>query len=111
MNELNFRQMPQWMPEALEIQMLVDVWAQAYEVPREAVIRQIPIAYAWAMSNKKKAPKKRVTRFLHTFMKKAKEFGNLTVKSKDVYREEKPDSEVMTAEDFQRMRENIGRKK
>lgn len=79
MDELNFHQMPKWMPEALQIQMMIDVWARGYDVPREAVIRQIPIAYAWAQSNPKKAPRKNILRYLNTFMRKAQEFGNLKV--------------------------------
>lgn len=77
MNELDFKSMPKWMPEALEIMMLIEVWAKAYEVPREAIIRQIPIAYAWSQSNGKKAPKKHIVRFLFTWMKSAKRWGNL----------------------------------
>lgn len=108
-DDLDFRLMPKWMPEALEIQALVDTWARAYKVPREAIVRQIPIAYAWAMSNKNKAPKTRVLRFLHTFMRKAKEFGNLTVETKKQnFKEAKPvDEEVMTSDDFRRMREAL----
>lgn len=75
--ELDFRTMPKWMPESIEIMALIDTWARAYEVPREAILRQIPIAYAWVMSNKNKAPKKQVIRYLFNFMRKAKEFGNL----------------------------------
>lgn len=79
MSELDFRTLPNWMPDALEIMALVETWAKAYEVPREAIIRQIPIAYAWAQSNKKKAPRKNVVRFLFSWMKQAKKWGNLRV--------------------------------
>lgn len=67
------------MPYSLEIMALIDTWARAYRVPREAIIRQIPIAFAWSKSNKNKAPKKNVIRFLFNFMRKAQEFGNLRV--------------------------------
>ena len=109
MTDLDFRLMPKWMPEALEIQALIETWARAYDVPREAIIRQIPIAYAWCMSNKNKQPKKNVIRFLFNFMRKAKEFGNLTVAPKqNLYKEEKTDDD-MTIEEMQEIRRrNLG---
>lgn len=111
MSELNFQQMPKWIPEALEIQALVETWARAYEVPREAIIRQIPIAYAWAMSNKNKAPKKNIIRYLFNFMRKAKEFGNLTVAPKSQIYKEEIVEEDMTIEEMRKIREeNMGRK-
>jgi hypothetical protein len=109
MTDLDFKTMPKWMPEALEIQMLVDVWARAYEVPREAIVRQIPIAYAWAMSNKNKAPKTRICRYLHMFMKKAKEYGNLTVKPKGSPYKEASVKDDLTYEEMVEIRKrNMG---
>lgn len=59
---------------------LIESWARAYEVPREAIIRQIPIAYAWSQSNKNKGPRTQITRFLFTWMRHAKKYGNLGTK-------------------------------
>lgn len=70
--------MPGFMPEALEIMTSIDDWAKAHQVPREAIIRQIPIAYMWTRSNKKRAPKKNIMRFLDNWFKRAKEHHNLT---------------------------------
>lgn len=109
MPDLDFRLMPKWMPEALEIQALVDTWARAYEVPREAILRQIPIAYAWAQSNKKAGPKKHVIRYLFNFMRKAKEFGNLTVKAKEIIFKEQPVADDLTFEEMVEIRKrNMG---
>ena len=83
MSELDFHQMPKWMPEALEVMALVETWAKAYEVGREAILRHIPIAYAWCQSNPKNAPKRNVTRFLHTWMRNAKKWNNLIEKQPD----------------------------
>lgn len=100
MDDPDFRQMPLWMPEALDIMALVGTWAQAYEVPRDAIVRQIPIAYAWARANKKQAPKKQITRFLHTWMRNAKKWGNLVVAQPDRrYKDSIPD-EDMTFEEM-----------
>ncbi len=109
MPDLDFRQMPEWMPDALEIQALVNTWARAYDVSPEAIKRQIPIAYGWAVSNKNKAPKKNVIRYLFNFMRKAKEFGNLVEKSIDrTYHETLPEEE-MSVEEMKAIREkNMG---
>jgi hypothetical protein len=106
---LNFDQMPKFKPHAYEIIKLVPAWALAYQVDEAAIIRQIPEAHAWILCNKAKAPKVRVTRFLHTWMRKAKQYGNLTIQAPgQKYVEEKPaEDEVMSGEDFRRMRETI----
>jgi hypothetical protein len=110
MAELDFRQMPKWMPEALEIQALIDTWARSYEVPREAIIRQIGLAYAWAQSNKKRAPKKQVTRFLNNWMRLAQKHGNLVKEHKNY--EEKVVQEDMTFEEMQEIRrKNLGNRR
>jgi hypothetical protein len=104
MAELDFQKMPDWMPDALEIMALIETWARAYEVPREAILRQIPIAYAWSRSNKRRAPKKQVTRFLHTWMRNAKGWGNLVVAQPDRrYRAEEPEPD-MTVEEMREIR-------
>lgn len=97
------------MSDALEIQALVETWARAYEVPREAVIRQIPIAYAWCMSNKNKQPKKNVIRFLFNFMRLAKKYGNLTTTEKKLYQEAPAAAEDMSFEEMRQIRlKNMG---
>lgn len=110
--ELDFRRMPKWMPEALDIMAMIETWARAYEVPREAIIRQIPIAYAWAQSNKNKAPKKLVLRYLNNFMRKAKEFGNLTVQARTLPPPPRVESEPdMSFEEMQEIRRgNMGQR-
>jgi len=92
--------MPKWMPEALMIMGLIDEWATAYEVPREAIERQIPIAYAWALSNPKRAPKKQIMRFLHSWMKSAKKWGNLTTEPVDLHYHDNPLEPDMTIEEM-----------
>lgn len=75
--EIDYTKLPRFKMNAFEISNLIPQWAEAYEVPVAAIIRQIPIAHAWADSNPKKAPKKNMTRFLHTWMRNAKKYGNL----------------------------------
>lgn len=108
MPDLDFRAMPKWMPEALEIQALIDTWAWAYQVPREAIIRQIPIAYAWAQSNKNKAPKKNVIRYLFNFMRKANEFGNLKIREPEkTYKEAHPEEDMSVDEMISIRKQNM----
>jgi hypothetical protein len=63
----------------MQILTLVPQWAEAHQVPREAIVNQIYIAHVWADSNPKKAPKKNMTRYLDSWMKQAKKYGNLRV--------------------------------
>ena len=104
MEDLDFRTMPLWMSHSLEILALVETWARAYNVSREAILRQIPIAYAWCQSNKNKAPKKNVIRFLFNFMRKAKEFGNLKVEQPGKLYKEAPAQEDMTLDELAEIR-------
>ena len=95
--------MPKWMPEACDIMALTETWARAYQVPREAIVRQIPLAYAWCLSNTKKAPKKQITRFLYTWMKNAQRWGNLRVPAPVQRREPDPEGD-MTVEEMREIR-------
>ncbi len=108
MTELDFRAMPKWMPEAIEIMALVETWAKAYGVPREAIVRQIPIAYAWAQSNKKKAPKRNILRFLFNWMQQAKRWGNLKVPEKPQVRAPDPAPDMTVEEMIAIRKANMG---
>ena len=104
MEELDFREFPKWMPNSLEIMALVDVWAKAHEVSRGAIIRQISIAYAWTQANPKKAPKRLIARFLHSWMAQAKRYGNLKVKA-EPWKPSAPEPECeMTIEEMRAIR-------
>lgn len=100
--------MPLFKPQAYKIIQLIPVWAQAYQVDEQAIIKQIPIAYAWCVANKEKAPKKNYARFLNVWMGNAKKFGNLVVsQNKPLYKENlPPPEELLTFEDIQAMKNN-----
>ncbi len=101
--------MDQWMPWALDIMAMVETWARVYSVSRLAIMRQIPIAYSWAKSNPKKAPKKYVLRFLHSWMRSAQRHGNLVDKPVDRRYNENPVEQDMTFEEMQEIRRiNMG---
>lgn len=108
---IDFSKLPRFKSVQYRIFELVDQWAEAYGVPREAILRQIPIAHAWQDSNPKRAPRKDQVRFLFNWMRKAKEHGNLvTVWPNNAYREQRTaDEETLTGEDFARMRQAIRR--
>lgn len=102
--------MPRFKGCQYQIMSLVDDWAGAFEVPRESIERQIPIAHSWCQSNPRKAPKRNVPRFLFNWMSKAKQYGSLGNHKRVSYKEEKPEEdEVMTADDFAAMRKAIRR--
>jgi hypothetical protein len=108
--KLDWRNMKMWAPESIEIMALLNDWSRAYEVPIEMIERQIPIAYGWCLSNKKKAPKKNIIRFLFNWMRLAKKHGTLDISHKKMYKEDRPPEEsIMTGDDFKRMRESIGK--
>lgn len=75
--ELNFERLPRFRSHAMQILSLVPQWAEAHGVPRDAIVNQIYIAHVWADSNPKKAPKKNMSRYLDSWMKSAKRYGNL----------------------------------
>lgn len=110
MDDIDFYTMPLWMPDALDIMALINTWAKAYEVPREAIIRQIGLAYAWAQSNKKKAPKKQITRFLNSWMRLAKKHGNLVTEHKN-YQETETQEDLTFEEMVAIRKKNLGNRR
>ncbi len=75
--DLDFRTLHRFKVSALMIISLIPEWANAYQVPEDAIKGQIYTAHAWCNSNPKKAPKKQITRFLWSWMGAAKRYGNL----------------------------------
>lgn len=110
---IDFEKLPFFKKHAFRIVELIPEWSRAYEATPEAIEKQIPIAHAWICSNPTRAPKKHLGRFLNTWMKKAKEYGNLVEKKQIMcYNESKtPDEEIMTGDDFAKMREELRRRK
>lgn len=107
---LDFDRLPHLKPYSFKIFKCLAVWAQAYGVSERAIIRQLPIAEAWLASNEERCPKKNMTRFLNTWMKRAKEFGNLKEDSSfKAYVESRPDdSELPDADFFKELRNKDG---
>ena len=106
---LNLDQMPEFKAHSFKIMEMIPIWARTYQVDEQAIEKQIPIAYAWTKANPEKAPKKQIVRFLNNWMALAKKFDNLKPSiNKPLYKEEKPpEDEVMTGEDFRKMKEAI----
>lgn len=103
---LDFDSMPEFKLHAYKILTLIPVWAKAYEVDEKAIIKQIPIAYAWTKANPDKAPKKFIPRFLNNWMGNAKRFGNLIASPNKPLFQEKlaDDNELLTYDDIQAMK-------
>lgn len=108
---LDFNSLPRFKPQAYGILQMIPVWAKSFEVDEKAIVRQIPWAHGWCESNKAKAPKKNMVRFLFNWMSRAKKLGNLvSIPVSDHYKETVPhEDEVLTGDDFKRMREAIKR--
>lgn len=103
---LDFDSMPEFKKHAYKVITLIPVWAKAYEVDEKAIVKQIPIAYAWTLANKEKSPKKDIPRFLNNWMSLAKKYGNLVVTpNKPLYQEKRPaNDELLTYDDIQAMK-------
>lgn len=106
---INFEPLARFRDNSYKINSLISEWAKAYEVPLEAVEKQVYVAHAWCNSNPKKAPKKDPVRFLNNWMRIAKSMGSLVSKPVDtVYKPIKVnEDEIMTGDDFKRMKEEI----
>lgn len=109
---IDFDQLPRFKKHQFEIVSRVTEWANAFEVPYEAVERQIPIAHAWCNSNPKKSPKKDPVRFLNNWMRIARNMGSMVAQPiENKFQEKPPEDEVMDSGDFVRMKEEILRQK
>jgi hypothetical protein len=75
----DFSKLPRFRKHAHRVIELVPQWAMAYQVDELAIWRQLPIAHVWCEANPDKAPKKNVIRFLNSWMRQARSFGNLVV--------------------------------
>src|ERR1700681_4236481 len=94
---LNLESLNRFRDFKFQILQLIPEWARAYEVPEQEIMRQINEAHAWANANPSRAPKKLPVRFLHSWMRKAKQMGSLkkVVVSDRRYREDKPPEEEL----------------
>lgn len=92
---IDFDKLPRFRGGQFTILCLISEWAAAYEVEPAAIERQIPIAHVWCNSNPKRAPRRDPVRFLHNWMRIAKERGNLVAQEIDRrYRETIPDADM-----------------
>ena len=105
---MNFDCMPRFKAFQFEIVTRVPDWARVYQVPSDAIERQIGIAHEWARNNPKRAPKKDILRYLHNWMAIAHRSGSLLNKETHrLYKENSPEDEIMSGDDFKRMRESL----
>ena len=80
--DLDFNKLPRFAKDSMKIWKLIPEWSLAHQVDAQVIISQLYIAHAWADANPNKAPKRLVTRFLHSWMIQAKRYGNLKIQSK-----------------------------
>lgn len=107
--KVDFEKLPRFKAKAAEIESLIDEWAAAYDVPNDAIIRQISVAHAWCNANPKKAPKDRITRFLWNWMGKAREWGNLKSAQRPTIKPKEDDNRDMTYDEMVAIRrKNMG---
>ena len=101
---LDFTRLPRFARESVRILDLIPQWARAYDADEKDVIRQIPIAHAWLVSNKAKY--RDMTLYLNNWMRKANEYGNLKQAIKGrTYEEKKPrEDEIMSGDDWAAIR-------
>jgi hypothetical protein len=74
---LDFNRLPKFRTFQMQILAMVPEWAMAYDVPEAEILRQIPWAHGWILSNPRKAPKKDMVRFLFNWMRKSHQMGTL----------------------------------
>lgn len=92
----------------LEIEDLARNWKELY--PNLNIREQLILANNWCVGNPLKTPKQNFVRFLNSWMKLAAQWAE-KVPRHSLYVESKPtDDEVLTGDDFKRMREAIRRK-
>lgn len=110
---MNFDKLPRFKMEALAIVCKIPEWADdVFKVNAEEIERQIHLAHGWADANPKKAPKKNIIRYLYNWLLIAQRKGSLLKKQRENFKETvADDSEIMTGDDFARMREAIVNKK
>lgn len=92
----------------LRLYFLIIEWQTAY--PNVDIKKQLGWAHAWVSANGRRAPKKDLVRFLNTWMKRESRMTTAHVKpsAPAAYHESKPpEEEIMTAEDFAKMRQAL----
>lgn len=89
----------------LEIEDLARNWKELY---KDLNIReQLILANNWCLANPSKSPKVHMIKFLNGWMKLASHWAQKIPKH-ELYKEEKPaEEDMLTADDFKRMREAI----
>lgn len=104
---MDFEKLPRFKMHSMEIVCKVSEWESLFHVDREEIKRQIGLAHGWIDVNPKKAPKKNVMRYLYNWLCIAQRKGSLLQRPREVFKELEPESEVMTGDDFAKMREAI----
>lgn len=105
---IDFEKLPRFKPHAMKIFPLIEEWAAAYDVPREAIIRQLSWAHGWCLSNPKRAPKKDIVRFLFNWMRLAKKMGNLVTEKVVAPRPQDEEPDMSFEEMVEIRKQNMG---
>ena len=108
---IDFTPFPRFQKDKAKIIDLIPKWAMLYGVDPLLIEKQIIAAHVWYDANPWRAPRRCVTRALHNWMRIAQEFGKFKPEphrpAAVSYKEPQPDGEVMTGDDFKRMREAL----
>lgn len=114
---MDFKPLPRFEKYQLKIMELIPKWEMLYQCPRSVIENQIVTSHVWCDANGDRSPKKQITRFLNSWMSIADRMGHLRgIPSqpvgvpipRKVFVEDRPaEEDVMTADDFKKMREAI----
>jgi hypothetical protein len=106
---MNFDNLHRFAKHQVKILELIPVWMDLYRVSRDQIEEQIRTAHAWILANPGRSPKSQMTRFLHNWIRIAKQYGHFsaTATPHALWKEPGTDGEVMTGDDFKRMKEAL----
>lgn len=105
---MDFMKLPRFKSQAVEIVCKMPEWAETFKVDVAEIERQMGFAHGWADNNPKKAPKKNMIRYLYNWMLIAERKNSLRKRKVENFKENRADdNEIMTGEDWKRMREAL----
>ena len=104
---MDFEKLPRFKIDQLAILCEIERWVDVFEVERSEIERQIKFAHGWIDANPRKAPRTNVIRYLFNWLTIAERKGSLLRKPRENFKEVVAESDIMTGEDFARMREAL----
>lgn len=98
--KIDFEKTPRFKFHQIQINRLIPQWAFAHQVSEDEIVRHIYQAHAWCDSNPKKAPQKNPVRFLWSYLRLAKKYGNLVATRRDTTYRDEPVEGDMTVDEL-----------